>query len=288
MQQTSKKNILLIGHTGFLGSHLACLLSDEFEVKTLDKSILDLSKSIPSSFKESIKENQYEYAIICAAISDVEKCFQDQVLSKQVNIKGMQELLHALKHYNVTPIFFSSDYVFSGKLTPYKETDTPSPKTVYGNQKLAIEVFMQKHFEKYLIFRTSKLMSKTNHPKNILYPIIKNLKEGKVSNCFEDQFLNPVFVEDIARVIKNSIYEDITGIFHLGTQTLFNRYELGLFLAKNLNYDSNLINPTLMKNMTFSEGRPNNNMLDCTRVEKNLSFKFCEIKEAFSELKNIV
>jgi dTDP-4-dehydrorhamnose reductase len=130
-------------------------------------------------------------------------------------------------------------------------------------------------------------MSKTNHPKNILYPIIKNLKERKISNCFEDQFLNPVFVEDIAKVVTNSINEKISGIFHLGTKTLFNRYELGIFLAKNLNYDVQLIKPTSMKDITFSESRPNNNMLNCALIETTLHFQFCEIEEAFSELKSI-
>jgi dTDP-4-dehydrorhamnose reductase len=75
--QFSKKKILLIGHTGFLGSYLAHLLNDEFEVVTLDKSVLDLSKKLSSSFTEHVKVNQYHYAIICAAISDLEKCFQN-------------------------------------------------------------------------------------------------------------------------------------------------------------------------------------------------------------------
>lgn len=44
--QSLKKKILLIGHTGFLGSHLAHLLKDEFELSTIDKSILDLSKKL--------------------------------------------------------------------------------------------------------------------------------------------------------------------------------------------------------------------------------------------------
>lgn len=284
---SSKKKILLIGHTGFLGSHLAHLLNNEFEVTTLKKEILDLSKNLSDAFKENIESNLYDYAIICAAISDVEKCFQDQALSKQVNVVGMQELLVILKSFGITPIFFSSDYVFSEKLTPYNETDTPNPKTIYGSQKLAIEVFIQKNFDSFLIFRTSKLMSKTNHPKNILYPIIKNLKESKISNCFEDQFLNPVFVEDIAKVVTNTINEKISGIFHLGTKTLFNRYELGLFLAKNLNYDVQLIKATSMKDVTFSESRPNNNMLNCALIEKTLNFQFCEIEGAFSELKSI-
>lgn len=284
---SSKKKILLIGHTGFLGSHLTHELSYDFEVTTLNKEVLDLSKSMSNAFKENIENNHYDYAIICAAISDVEKCFQDQVLSRQVNIIGMQELLFVLKKIGVIPIFFSSDYVFSGKTTPYNETDTPNPKNIYGSQKLAIEIFIQENFENFLIFRTSKLMSQTSHPKNILSPIIKNLKEGKTSLCFEDQLLNPVFVEDIAKVIINSVSKKISGIFHLGTKTLFNRYELGLFLARHLNYDEQLIKPISMKDVTFSESRPYNNMLNCALIEKTLNFQFCEIEEALTELNKI-
>ncbi len=283
----SMKKILLIGHTGFLGSHLAHLLTKEFEVATLTKETLDLKTNLSDTFKENIKSNLYDYAIICAAISDVEKCYQDQALSNQVNVVGMQELLVALKSFGIVPIFFSSDYIFSEKLTPYNETDTPNPKTIYGSQKLAIEIFIQNNFASYLVFRTSKLMSKTNHPKNILYPIIKNLKEGIISHCFEDQFLTPVFVEDIAEVVTKTINKKVSGIFHLGTKTLFNRYELGLFLAKNLNYDVQLIKSMSMKDINFSEDRPNNNMLNSALIEKTLNFQFCEIAEAFSELKSI-
>jgi hypothetical protein len=42
-----------------------------------------------------------------------------------------------------------------------------------------------------------------------------------------------------------------------------------------------------MKELTFSESRPNNNMLDCHKIEKVLNFKFCEIEEALLELKSI-
>lgn len=199
----------------------------------------------------------------------------------------MQELLMFLKQYKVMPIFFSSDYVFSGKLNPYNEGDVPEPKTIYGNQKLAIEIFIQEHFNNFLIFRTSKLMSKTNHSKNILYPIIKNLKENKISNCFEDQFLNPIFVEDIAKIISSSVNKNISGIFHLGTKKMFNRYELGLFLANTFGYDDHLIRPIRMKSIVFSEPRPNNNMLDSSEIERVLEFKFCEIEEVFSELNTL-
>jgi dTDP-4-dehydrorhamnose reductase len=97
--------------------------------------------------------------------------------------------------------------------------------------------------------------------------------------------VTPVFVEDIAKVIKSSINEKTSGVFHLGTKKFFNRYELGLFLAKALNYDAHLIKPTSMNDIDFSESRPNNNMLEAALIERTLNFKFCEIEEVISELK---
>lgn len=283
------KKILIIGSTGFLGSALSQLLnSDELSIHTTDKSLLDLSKPISPLFEDYLKNHSFEYVIICAAISDVEMCYQNQILSNQVNVEGMKKVLLLLKKYSAIPIFFSSDYVFSNKLTPYKESDLTNPTTIYGFQKLTIELFIQKHFGRFLIFRTSKLMSKTIHKKNILLPILKNLNEGLVSNCFKDQFLNPVFVEDIANVLTKAIRAELVGLFHLGTKKLLTRYELGILLANLFNYDEKLIKSTSMSDMTFSEPRPTNNMLNCEKIEKVLEFKFCEIQEAYLELKKLI
>ena len=283
---TSKK-ILIIGSTGFLGSCLLNLLQcDGLAIDTVGRNIFDLSKPISNSFKMLLEKKEYSYVIICAAITDVESCFQQQELSHQVNVTGTQELLNQIAKYKIIPMFFSSDYVFSGQIYPYREEDQRQPNTIYGHQKLSVEQYIENNFAEYMIFRTSKLMAKVPHPKNILFPIIQALIEEKSINCFEDQWLNPIFVEDIANIVKLAIHKKIQGVFHLGTKRIFSRAELGKFLAFSLGYNPNFIQPIKMSDVHFSEVRPTHNILDCTKITEQLNFQCCEIENAITEIKN--
>jgi len=45
-------------------------------------------------------------------------------------------LFFLLDHLNVPLLYISTDYVFSGDESPYKETDEPSPINEYGRLKL--------------------------------------------------------------------------------------------------------------------------------------------------------
>jgi dTDP-4-dehydrorhamnose reductase len=282
----SKPRVLILGSTGFLGSALVSRL--DAEIVTTDRSILDLCRPLTNSFREFIKSKQFNYIVISAAITDVEKCYQDQVLSQQVNVNSMKELLDIVKKTRTIPVFFSSDYVFSGGCSPYKEMDLRRPQTVYGHQKLLIENYLEENFKNYLIFRTSKLMSKTRHPKNILLPVLQSLALGKSQKIFEDQLLNPVFVEDVTSVLDRAFSSNLNGVFHLGTRRIFSRFELGHFLASAFEFNAQLIEPIKMNSIQFSEERPLNNTLNCAKIEAALDFKFCEIEDALQDLREIL
>src|SRR4051812_42347612 len=104
---------LLIGKTGLLGS-----LLDEgmlgIEVSSAGREEVDLSQPLSSQFKSKFEEAGYNFLILAAAITDVERCYQDQNLSQRVNVDGTKELLGLALECGVTPIFFSTDYVFHG------------------------------------------------------------------------------------------------------------------------------------------------------------------------------
>ncbi|MDO9183660.1 MAG: SDR family oxidoreductase [Bacteriovorax sp.] len=266
------KKILVIGDTGFLGSSLKNnLSSNSLTIHFINRTLFDLSKAITPKFAEFLKYEKFQYVVICAAITDVELCYREQSISKQVNVDGTQALLELVSQAGSIPVFFSSDYVFSGKNSPYNESDPRLPQTIYGHHKLSTEIFLENNFANYLTFRTSKLMSKTNHQKNILYPVIRDLSINKASRCFEDQMLNPVFVEDIAEILKAAFIQGLAGTYHLGTRRIFSRFELGRFLASSLGYDTKLIEPIRMTDIRFSEKRPTNNALRCQKVEEALS-----------------
>lgn len=281
-----RNKILLLGSTGFLGSSLKVnLQAGGLCVETVDRTSFDLSKPFSPIFCNQIKSSEYQYVLICAALSDVEKCFQDPVRSNQINVKGTLELLNLIFETKSIPVFFSSDYVFSNTSVPRSEQDLRAPETCYGRQKLLVEQYLESQFERYLIFRTSKLMSKTAHPRNILKPMIDAFRSSKPMGCFEDQWLNPVFVEDIAKVLSSEGFGALNGVYHLGTRRIFTRYELGHFLANSLGFDPTLIKPTRMSEMQFSELRPTHNTLDCRKIEESLPFRFTEIEDVLRDLK---
>ena len=275
--------IAIVGHNGFLGSMLVEKLSLSFDTVTFERSELNLSDNDLIE-KLDFKKYDCRYVIICAAVTDVETCFKNREHSEQVNVSGTQKLLQKTLEAGAVPVFFSTDYVFKYSEIPLKEEDEKNPLTVYGQQKLKIEHSIKRHFEKYLIFRTGKLMSKNLHPKNILTPVIQNLKSATPVKLFEDQWLNPVFTEDIASVIEKSIHADLSGEFHLGTRTVYNRLGLGQKTAEILGLKSEWIQPSRMKDISLSERRPSHNVLQCQKIENALGFKFTELDEGLREL----
>ena len=279
--------VLVVGRGGFLGSTLAKLLPcSGLSVTSVGRELIDLSLPNLSTFDQFLKDGAYDFAVVCAAVTDVEKCHRDQERSHQINVIGTISLLESFKRLNITPIFFSSDYVFELGKAVHHENDRRNPSTCYGKQKLLVEEFIESRFDKYLIFRTSKLMSMTTHPKNILYAVIRNLLVGTATKCFTDQWINPVFVEDIAEIIKLSCLKNIGGVFHLGTRQVMSRYEIGRLLADLLGCNPDLIQPSSLQSLLVSEPRPTHNVLSCRKIELALNFRFKEMIDAGDHLKS--
>lgn len=271
--------ILVVGSSGFLGSALVRGLG----AIGADRKQIDLSLLEDSSVDEILAKG-FSHVAICAANTDIESCFKNPAEAHLVNVTGTIQLLEKIKQSGAVPIFFSTDYVFTPSEQPLSEDDEKKPQTLYGRQKLEVERYIESHFEKYLIFRTSKLMAKSFHAKNILQPVVRSLKEQKSIRLFEDQWLNPVFVEDIAAVVKKASESGLSGTFHLGTRKIYSRAEIGRVIADFLGLSHKLLKPGYMKDVKTSEPRPHCNTLNCEKVEKALEFRFTELAEGLKFL----
>lgn len=268
---------LIIGSNGFLGSTFVSSMKSAIG---MDRSDLDLSKPISLSTFDRIQAGDYQYIVLCAAITDIEKCFRERQLSERINVTGTRELLDIIKRVGAVPVFFSSDYVFADRSSPPREDAPRRPETLYGKQKVAIEQYLEDSFDRYLIFRTSKLLSMTEHPRNILYQVIRDLRASKPIRAFQDQWFNPVFVEDIARVVDAACDHSLNGTYHLGTRRIFARDEMTRLLAASLGYDPSCVQSIKLSDIQFSEARPNHNTLDCGKIENELGFRFTELEDA--------
>jgi UDP-glucose 4-epimerase len=173
--------ILVIGGSGFLGSHVADVLTHQgHEVYIFD--ILK-SKYLSTSQKmivgdildkklvdESISKVEYVYHF--AAIADIKEAKYDPIESARFNIIGTLNILDACKKFNIKRIIFSSSiYVYSTHGSFYRTT------------KQSCELFLDNYLEEfslnYTILRYGSLYGTRANKFNFISNIIKQALVNK-------------------------------------------------------------------------------------------------------------
>jgi dTDP-4-dehydrorhamnose reductase len=267
---------LLVGATGFLGSHLRGPLGCD----AAGRSDIDLLAPAPSRWRKLVQG--YDRVLICAAVADVETCARDPETTTAVNVTGTCALIDVVRDAGAIPVFFSTDYVFEDRFAPKVESDPRKPSTAYGRQKLAVERHLEDGPQPFLLLRTGKQVSHTLHRRNVLASMATRLVASETVPCFADQTFNPVFVEDIARLLHD--HPDLTGVYHVAGPVQMTRYEMGRQLARALGCSETLIKPTHIADAGFSEPRPRDNTLDCSKIEKRTGFRFTDLEDGLAPL----
>ena len=124
-------------------------------------------------------------------------------------------------------VFFSTDYVYSGKKNFYYDNDKSSPLNDYGKNKVRIEKKIKKYFNNYLIIRMPKIYSLNLKDNTIFSDIYNNLKMKKKIKLITDQnsyFLN---IENLIKLIKNNVY----GVYNIIGDFYGSRFDFGQKIA---------------------------------------------------------
>lgn len=284
-----KPQMLIVGSTGFLGSHLlqSLFLNEKYLVVGAGRSTsvkIDLGSESPfTELQEYLSKMRPEYIVITAAAADVELCAKDPIGTRRINVTGVKRVLEIAALFSVKPIFFSSDYALRplNELHHMIEEDECLPQTEYGRQKHEVEMWIEKNFSNYLIFRTSKLVSLNAHPKNMLFQIVQDLKTKESLHAVDDQWFTPVFIEDIAKILAHDKLSSISGVFHLAAKTVHTRYDLALQARELLGLvgecDVKPISKSMLKTL---EERPRYNTLSGNKISDKLDFKFLEVENS--------
>lgn len=165
MSSTSRE-ILIIGGTGYLGTHLSERLSDEYMVLTsgrgkspLPENSIYLDLLDPTTFS-NIPDRQYSCVVFLAASITG---FDTSSLVHQaidINVTGLNNFLAYLSHHRSVKriLFTSSMTVYSPDcISPVIENDSTQPFHTYGYSKLlgekAIEFYARNISIPYLILR---------------------------------------------------------------------------------------------------------------------------------------
>lgn len=209
------KKILVTGKNGQVGWELQRTLAPLGQVIALDAEDMDLSDA--DAIRRKVREIAPHIIVNPAAHTAVDKAESEPGLAMAINGTAAGVLAEEAQQLDALLIHYSTDYVFDGtKASPYVESDTPNPQSVYGRTKLAGEQAIQAVGGKHLILRTSWVYGV--HGGNFVKTILRLVKERSELRIVADQYGAPTWArllaESTAQIIAG-YSEDKSGVYHL-------------------------------------------------------------------------
>lgn len=269
--------ILVTGVTGQIGSALTSRLSPFGTVIPADRTVIDLSA--PREIAAQLEALAPDIVVNPAAYTAVDKAEDDRDLAFLVNETAPRAIARWTADNDVPFIHFSTDYVFDGSgTTPWKESDSPSPISVYGVSKLAGEVAIQSVGGPHLIVRTSWVYAPSGT--NFLRTVMRLAQERDELRIVADQFGAPTSAAIVAEAIAalfaapggiSDVIARDGGLIHLAASGTTTWYEFAgaivdCLQAKGHPLKVTRIVPIAADDYRAKARRPLNSRLDLTRL----------------------
>lgn len=224
--------ILLLGKNGQVGWELQRSLAPLGKLIALDSRSMDYCGDLAnlSGLSETVDRLRPDVIVNAAAYTAVDKAESELELARTVNALAPGVLAQAAQRCGALLVHYSTDYVFDGSgETPWCETDTVAPLSVYGQTKLDGERLIAEHCANHLIFRTSWVYAARGN--NFAKTMLRLAKERDKLTVINDQFGAPTGAELLADVTAHAIRQTVTkpelaGLYHLvaGGVTTWHEY----------------------------------------------------------------
>lgn len=231
--------VAIVGANGQLGADLVTYCTNEaIPVVALTHSEIEISSI--ESVRRSFADSQPEVIINTAAMHNVESCEREPLRAYEINALGARNLAMVAAEKNAKFCHVSTDYVFDGKKSsPYTENDLAVPLNVYGNTKLAGEVFVLAQEGKSFVVRTSALYGKSRcrakTGNNFVELMLKLGAEREEVRVVDDEFVSPTPTADLARQILALIKTENYGLFHATTEDSCSWYQFAEAIFRHSN-----------------------------------------------------
>ena len=290
------RKILVLGATGQIGSALKRDLIGWEKVEFLNRNELDFKKI--EEIEDKIKKFQPDFIINAVAYTNVDAAEDFREDAFQVNSFAVDKLSKLANAYGVVLVHFSTDYVFDGqKNSPYLETDSPNPLSVYGESKLEGEKFVEKNCSKFFIIRTSGVISKNED--NFISKIKKFSEKQKKLSVINDQISSINFSAYISRntsmmlkkIEDNIENESRWGTYHMSGDKPGSWFDFANYAQKlsKLNDPNSIFSKSIIESISSIEfnqkaKRPNYSFLSSDKLKKEFGLKLPNWEESIKEV----
>lgn len=261
-------NILITGCNGQLGNEIQLLEAENRQHRFFNTDVTELDISDQQAVDRFIDDNGIDCVVNCAAYTAVDKAEDNKELCTTLNTVAPAYLAAAVERRGGSMIQVSTDYVFDGtKHTPYVETDTPSPDSVYGSTKLAGELGVSKFCKNTMIIRTAWLYSTFGN--NFVKTMIRLGKEKEELGVVFDQIGTPTYARDLAVAIMTAVNEGIVpGIYHFSDEGVCSWYDFTKAIHRIAGITTCSVRPLHTSEYPAKANRPAYSVLDKTKIKE--------------------
>ena len=261
-------NILITGCNGQLGNEMQLLEKQYPQHEWLNTDVAELDITNQLAVEQFVAEHQVDGIVNCAAYTAVDKAEDNKELCTTLNTVAPAYLAAAVEKRGGWIIQISTDYVFDGtKHTPYQETDTPCPNSVYGSTKLAGEIGVQKFCKRSMIIRTAWLYSTFGN--NFVKTMIRLGKEKPELGVIFDQIGTPTYARDLAQVIMTAIGRGIQpGVYHFSNEGVISWYDFTKAILRLAGINTCHVRPLHTSEYPTPANRPHYSVLDKTKLKQ--------------------
>ncbi len=285
---------IVIGGSGFLGRYII-----ENILKTTEENIIGTyTKNCPSKVNERLRwvecdvQNTSDISylnkiseddskvIYLASYASPDFCEKNPSVSWDLNITALADFVNKFEKVNCL-YYASTDVVYGEgkKDVRFSEDFNINPVNIYGKQKaLAEQIVLSKG---YNVFRLPLMMgpSLVDNKKHFFDIILEHLSCGKEIEMFTDLYRSTISFNQAAEYLVQLIekYGNCNEkIINFGADNPLSKYDLGLLLAKEYNYNKELVKPvTANQNQNiFYANRALVTAMDNSKLKKLLGLDF--------------
>lgn len=273
-------NILITGCNGQLGNELQ-LLEAKYQQHTFfntDVNELDITNQL--AVDDYVFRNQIDCVINCAAYTAVDKAEEQKELCTTLNTVAPSYLAAAVEKRGGCMIQISTDYVFDGThSTPYVETDTPAPNSVYGCTKLAGELGVTKFCKKSIVIRTAWLYSTFGN--NFVKTMLRLGRERKELGVVADQIGSPTYAADLAAAIMTIVEKGVKpGVYHYTNEGVASWYDFTKAIHRMAGIKDCNVKPIHTSDYPTAATRPAYSVLDKKKITDDYQLSIPHWEEA--------
>ena len=183
--------------TGGDGRFAQVLKRDNKRLNILYPSKKELNILNINSINRYLKRNKPEYLVHAAALSRPMNIHVKQISkSIDLNIIGTANIVKICSNLKIKLIYFSTGYVYEGRVGNYKETDSVLPFNNYAWSKLGGECAVA-------MYKNSLILRITMCEKPFIH-----------KHAFHDVNTNFIFQEEVAKIIPKIL--DKRGVLNIG------------------------------------------------------------------------